>query len=143
MKLMMMIMMSLFNVNSILLQSGNINFIPSSFRAKIISPHTENIYHAIIKLPNNDYVKIMYERVGIFKYRIQMSGKIKVRGSIYYDDENNCFIEDHILDALHKYRRTSYVPWYDNEIDTIEADVLLEIFTHIKRIFKYELYLRV
>jgi len=110
---------------------------------QIIQPHTQNIYHATIKLPSNEFVDIMYERVGVFKYKIKMSGIINVNGGIYYDDENNCALDDRILLALHKYRRSSVAQWYDVGYDTIEADILLEIIAHIKRIFKYELFIRV
>ena len=110
---------------------------------QIIQPHTNNVYHAIIKLPSNEFVNIVYKQIGVFKYRIVMSGTINVNGVIYYDEENNYYLDDRILEALHKYKCTSLASWYNGEYDTIEAEILMEIMTHIKRILKYELFIRV
>ena len=110
-------------------------------RHQTIYPHTQNIYHARIKLPYNEYIYITYERVGVSTYKIKMSGNINVNGRVYYQDGNNFALDDRTLGALHKYRRSLVVCWYDGCYDTIESDILLNIINHIKRILKYELFI--
>ena len=137
---MIMIMLTVISMlrihNSIMTQIQRI-----SQRHQIIYPHTQNIYHTNIKLPYNEYIDITYERVGIATYKIKISGNINVNGRIYYHDGNNFDVDDRILGALHKYRRSMIVSWYDGWHDSIVSDILLNIINDIGRILKYELFI--
>ena len=138
-----MMLKFMYIISAILSTDKNILSIHHSIasRYQTISHDTQNIYRATIKLPSDGYVNITYQRVGVFKYKIEMLGSIQATGVIYYDDKNNCAIDYRILRAIHHYRGSSCGPWHHNKLGSVETDILLYIITHIKRIFKYELYL--
>jgi len=115
------------------------------YHNKNIKYHNKNIYYDTIELPSAGYVNITYQKVDVFKYKIKMLGDIRTIGIIYYDDENNCAIDDIILIAIHDYidslrdilyHDTGYMSYC-----YIGNDILLEIINHIKYIVEYEVLL--